>query len=74
MSSKLPSTVPNCMSLLEVCVVLIGIHSCKDLLPTESSGILLPLEKRVGGSQSSVPWGKDTFRAEYVLDLQIVVL
>ena len=54
--------------------MLVCVHSCKDLLPTESSGILLPLEKRVGGSQNGVPWGKDIFRAKYVLDLQIVVL
>lgn len=54
--------------------MLICVHLCKDLLLTESSGILLPLEKRVGSSQNSVPWGKVIFRAEYVHNFQIVVL
>lgn len=54
--------------------MLLCIPSCKGRLPAESSGILLPLEKRVGGSQHVVSWGKAIFRAKYVLDFQIVVL
>lgn len=74
MSSKLPFSVPTCMVTLRgVCGAHIGVHSCRELLLTGSSGILLPLEKRTHGSQISEPWSKDIFRAKYVIPFQIVI-
>lgn len=66
MDSKLPFAIPNYI------VNLKGVYvdfMYKDPLLTAWS------DKRADLSQNSVvPWGKDVFRAKYIIDYQIVVL